>query len=496
MKKFTFYRTIVLPLSIMLIQAKISAQTATIFPLNPTVYAGKPFSFNARATGYCGNQRNYSWSATGSTTTTVNSSPDYDVENRFFTYNTPGTYTISVTIDRSGGCGTQSSTASTTVTVLAASSAPPVNMWAGTNGGADVSNYSVGAGVYSYGPEFLFDPFPSSNATTAAIARSPYPTPSTGYFYWLENTGSNNGNTTIYGCNGNGTGLATIGSIDMNGASSNSLGFVRFAMDALGQGWILAGDGSTIYLAKFLSSGLSPVTPTMVDADGVTLIGGSAATFQNGDLCFDANGNMYALANNGSGGVTQIFVGAPNGNSTTLTKKWDILDQANTAFTGSVNGVCFDITGNMYLSSNGNPENGPNDGLYFINQATVNGSAGTVQAAFVHGYSGFTDLGTNVFPTTILLPVTLEEFGVKKEGASALLNWKTSSEINAVYFEIQRSADGINFTGVGNKNASGNSADTKIYQYTDPIGNSTGNIYYRLKTVDVDGKFTYSKLLY
>lgn len=77
-----------------------------------------------------------------------------------------------------------------------------------------------------------------------------------------------------------------------------------------------------------------------------------------------------------------------------------------------------------------------------------------------------------------------------------MLNWKTSSEINAVYFEIQRSADGINFTGVGNKNASGNSADTKIYQYTDPIGNSTGNIYYRLKTVDVDGKFTYSKLLY
>lgn len=306
MKKFTFIRTIVLLLLVVLIKTKISAQTTTIFPLNPTVYAGKSFGFTARATGFCGNQRNYSWSATGSTTATASSSPDYDIENRSFTYNTPGTYTISVTINRIGGCGTESSTATTTVTVLPASSAPLVNMWAGTNGGADISNYSVGGGIYSYGPEFLFDPFPSSNSTTAAIARSPYPTPSTGYFYWLENTNSNNGNTTIYGCNGDGSGRTTIGSIDMNGASNNSLGFVRFAMDPLAQGWILAGDATTVYLAKFASSGLSAVTPTMVDADGVTLIGGSASTFQNGDLCIDADGNLYALANNSSTGVTHL----------------------------------------------------------------------------------------------------------------------------------------------------------------------------------------------
>lgn len=149
----------------------------------------------------------------------------------------------------------------------------------------------------------------------------------------------------------------------------------------------------------------------------------------------------------------------------------------------------------MYVTSNGNPESGPNDGLYFISQSTVNGPAGTVQATFVHGYSGFTDLGTNVFPTTILLPVTIEEFGVDKDGSAALLNWKTSSELNAAHFEIQRSADGINFTSIGSKNACGYTADTKTYQYSDPIGGSTGNIYYRLKTVDTDGKFFFSKIV-
>jgi Secretion system C-terminal sorting domain len=496
MKKFTFLKRVISLISLLLIYlTDVSAQTATIFPINPTVYVGKPFSFNARATGFCGNQRNYTWTATGSTTTTVNSSPDYDVEDRFFTYNTPGTYTITVVINRTGGCGTQTATVSTTVTVLAAAAAPPINMWAGTNGGADVSNYSVANGLYSYGPEFLFDPFPGSGATTAAIARSPYPTPISGYYFWLENTGTNGGSTTIYGCNGNGTGRVTIGSLDLNGGSGADLGFVRFAMDASGVGWILAGDGTTLYLAKFISNGLNPVTPVLEDANGVTLVGGTAATFVNGDLCLDGNGNMYALANNGGGGTTQIFIGQPNGNATTLTKKWDLVDQSNLPFSGTVNGVCFDLLGSMYISTDGNPEAGPNNGLYYINQATVNGAAGTVQASFVHGYSGFTDLGTNVFPTTTLLPVKLGNFSVIKQGANAVINWMTLTETNANHFEIERSTDGINFITVGTTTAAGTTSDSKSYQHTDLLPLFAGIVYYRLKTVDIDTRNSYSKIV-
>src|SRR6185503_19014528 len=40
-----------------------------------------------------------------------------------------------------------------------------------------------------------------------------------------------------------------------------------------------------------------------------------------------------------------------------------------------------------------------------------------------------------------------------------------------------------------------NSADAVNYQYADPISISTGNIYYRLKTLDIDGKSSVSKIV-
>ena len=76
-----------------------------------------------------------------------------------------------------------------------------------------------------------------------------------------------------------------------------------------------------------------------------------------------------------------------------------------------------------------------------------------------------------------------------------LLKWNTSSEFNSSHFEIERSFDGVNFVAVGTKQAAGNSATDITYDYTDPITVSTGNIYYRLKTLDIDGKSTYSKII-
>lgn len=357
------------------------------------------------------------------------------------------------------------------------------NLWATSSDGNQISSYTVSNGSYTSGPTTMFAPLGGS---TAALGRNDKPTATSGYFYWLPNSGTN-GVVNLYAATAAGNDRTLIATFDVNGGSTNSLGFVRLGMGPDGRGWILARESTTntIYLAKFTSNGLNPVTITIEDAS-VLLTGGVNADFVNGDICTDAGGKLYALANNGSG-VTQIFIGSPNGASTNLVKKWDLVDPSNVPFTGTVNGVAFDLLGALYISTGA--------GLYYINPATVNGPAGTVQCSLVQAQTGLQDLASNVFPTTILLPIKLGAFTVTKQGNNALLNWVTSSEMNTDHFEIERSYDGVNFTQVGIKQAAGNSASDINYSHVDPITVSSGIIYYRLKTIDLGGQASFSKIV-
>ncbi|MFM6926634.1 MAG: T9SS type A sorting domain-containing protein, partial [Ferruginibacter sp.] len=66
------------------------------------------------------------------------------------------------------------------------------------------------------------------------------------------------------------------------------------------------------------------------------------------------------------------------------------------------------------------------------------------------------------------------------------LIWSTSSETNNKYFEIMKSANGIDFTSIGIVNGSGNSSGNRNYAYQDMIP-FAGHNYYRLRQFDVDG---------
>ena len=75
------------------------------------------------------------------------------------------------------------------------------------------------------------------------------------------------------------------------------------------------------------------------------------------------------------------------------------------------------------------------------------------------------------------------------------MNWSTGQEHNFSHFIIERSTDGENFSQVALVFGAGES-DSKInYSYNDKDLKSRGGIiYYRLKQVDVDGKFSYSSV--
>ncbi len=91
------------------------------------------------------------------------------------------------------------------------------------------------------------------------------------------------------------------------------------------------------------------------------------------------------------------------------------------------------------------------------------------------------------------LPVTLVSFDVKEEGSVAQLTWKTSSEINSSYFEVQQSLNAREWRAIGRVSAVGDEASLRSYSFTDTEPNDGMN-YYRLKMVDRDGTYDYSHI--
>ncbi len=108
----------------------------------------------------------------------------------------------------------------------------------------------------------------------------------------------------------------------------------------------------------------------------------------------------------------------------------------------------------------------------------------------VIGFSGFFVSSYGNRP----LPVTLLSFDVSGKKENAILQWTTSQEVNVNFFEVQRSIDGKEFIKIGLVTAFGNSASTRLYNYTDTIGKDK-TYYYRLRMIDKDEAFSYSKVV-
>lgn len=90
------------------------------------------------------------------------------------------------------------------------------------------------------------------------------------------------------------------------------------------------------------------------------------------------------------------------------------------------------------------------------------------------------------------LPLSLLDFKAKIHNEKVELTWITEAEKNTDHFDVQRSEDGVNFRSAG-KIKSNNSSLRNTYRFEDELPSIVN--YYRLKMVDRDEKFTYSKTL-
>ena len=120
------------------------------------------------------------------------------------------------------------------------------------------------------------------------------------------------------------------------------------------------------------------------------------------------------------------------------------------------------------------------------------------------GGNHFNDYSTTTIPSGCPVQIDDQPLAIKYaqslkatlNGATVHLTWASATETNNKGFEVQRSADGINYSSIGyitSRATDGNSAQAISYQFTDSHPAAGENIY-RLKQIDGSGKATFSNI--
>ena len=128
-----------------------------------------------------------------------------------------------------------------------------------------------------------------------------------------------------------------------------------------------------------------------------------------------------------------------------------------------------------------------------------------VSGTYTVTVNNVTDLAGNVIDpnynsiSNYTLPVELSSFSAVVRNNQVTLNWITESEINNYGFEVERAlfstSDPRGWEQIAFVNGNGNSNSPKEYSYIDNNLIGGNKFLYRLKQIDNDGQFEYSKIV-
>jgi hypothetical protein len=303
-----------------------------------------------------------------------------------------------------------------------------------------------------------------------------------------------------------------------------------------GNGWLTFGVSGGFGGSSF--GAVSPVVVANYASPSVLIMGGGGGA---GDTN-NSTGSLGALSSSGASGggivivnaLTMMGSGNINVSGTTFDKTvindgsggggagGSILIYANsgqngiTATANGGNGI------NNYPFSASATQHGPGGGggggVIYSNAAiniasTVTpGTAGISQGSTATNSFNATDGNPGIMTTTFpfsqlppnmeicqssVLPVTILSFTANYVSANNVkVAWTTTNEINAAYFEVERSSDGTSFMSVAQVNTNESASPVHSYSINDQLYNINSNVvYYRLRIVDNDGKYTYSNII-
>ncbi len=233
-------------------------------------------------------------------------------------------------------------------------------------------------------------------------------------------------------------------------------------------------------------------TTVLIGSDATT----AAIVFVNDQVDFNgtssaqlANVNCYIDANNTFGNTP---IRGPHVEFGSATKNAGLYS-INAAPDG--NGYLYSYT----LNATGIGKSTASFAYYTLNcKPTVPASPNICAAGLVFGPATTTADATYgpIFTQSFTLPVELVQFlATKNADASIRLSWATTEELNSSSFEVERSVDlAAGWQKISTVKAKGYSSTTANYSFTDQFP-LAGTGYYRLKMIDLDGKFQYSKVV-
>jgi photosystem II stability/assembly factor-like uncharacterized protein len=330
-------------------------------------------------------------------------------------------------------------------------------------------------------------------------------------YSWTKITSMTNTNIWSFASKGNdlyaggkGVFLSTDNGIDWTKLGTDSPGVTGLAISSNNYMFAAVGGSNGVWLstdngknwAEVGELSLYGISIRTIAAYGTNIIAGSGG---NGVFLSKNNGTtwiQYGMNNNSVNSLAasgnNIFAGTQgNGiyHSTDNGVNWA---QSNNGLTGYViNALVFSgsnvfagTNGDVFLSSDNGanwvPCNLPSD---HVNALCVNGTD-IYAATYSHGIwrRPLSDLVT---------PVELSSFKADNHNGLVTLNWSTATETNNRGFEIQRKSSTIDFTTIAFVKGVGTT--TKLINYSWSEKQQPGIYSYRLKQLDYNGKFEYSK---
>lgn len=106
--------------------------------------------------------------------------------------------------------------------------------------------------------------------------------------------------------------------------------------------------------------------------------------------------------------------------------------------------------------------------------------------------SSISEIRSQIISINDSVPVRVSYFNVEQNNNKTTLNWKVVCYLQFANFEVQRSANGTDYTTI-NKFTSDRIRCLSPFNIDDNA--SAGRVYYRLKVGDKDGNFSTSKVL-
>lgn len=201
----------------------------------------------------------------------------------------------------------------------------------------------------------------------------------------------------------------------------------------------------------------------------VTFAGGKVATGRVGDA---VNANLFDAETNDVISFS-IQCGLPTDYTYAL---YQVSAPGGRTMAGTLPGT---VTLNPDGTFSGTPTTGQ-DGTFTFD----------VQATNQYGQTAVTSFSMAIEKA---LPVTLISFKAQSEGQTASLSWATSEEINSDRFDIERSQNGKNWAKIGSLASHKESSTNQYYSFVDASPLRGDNLY-RLKMVDLDETFSYSRI--